>query len=349
MVISHSIGGFYMYNPMVFLSCVENNFDQSRFKDFSILSGLGTVKLTDQQFQLLEPKPKATEIMYITQDIFRRMVEILPKKKVTGTNNEFIVKGDIIIANTIPSPNIEFVIEPDDSTKIVGRVITFPRDTIVEIMNTSKECKQKETDMGIKAIYQIGVIEIRMFDSNTGLENSDHRLRVGLQMASDLELIFSPMLISSTKIFYEYMEQIHPEGVLDEVYNIVVQIFTSWYATQTALLNPIIAGRFKRETVPYDIKPTKKGKKPPKRYIKRLTLEDISDLEFGIEKKPHQITEPLWWVSGHWRNQATKEGHKKIFIQGYWKGVLRDTPDSIQTEPRERELILDNKTSNFYY
>ncbi len=337
--------------PLVFLACIDA-LDQSRFKEFDIMGGLGCVELTDQLFPLLQPKPKATEVMYLTNDVYDRMRKILPSKPAkTGIDCEIIILGDIIIANTIPSPDIEFIIEPDKSTKIVGRVIPFPRDTIIELMKTSRRYRKKEDDTGVLAIYQIGVIEIRMFNTVTGAEAVDHRLRVSLQMTSDLELMFSPMYISSSNAFYEYIEQLDPEELFDDIYGIVIKVFVSWYATQTALLNPVIAERFHRETVPYDIgkKTIKKGKKAPKRYVKQITIDDLSDLEFGREKRPHQIKEPLWWVSGHWRNQATKDGHKRIFIQGYWKGILRNESDSINVEPRERETVFEENDGKPYF
>ena len=346
-----SIGGFYMNNPDVFLTCVDE-LDNSRFKEFDILDGLITVKLTDQSFPLLQPRPKATEIMYLEgDDLYDRMIEILPKKPVKGGgNDEFIILGDIIVANTIPSPDIEFVEDIDNNFRTVSQVIIFPHDTIIELIKTSRQHKKKEDDTDINEIYQIGTIEMRMIDG-TGVENTRCRLRVALQMnVTNLELMFSPFLVSSSSFFYEHIEDMGIDK-LESVYRVAAKIFVFGYATQTALLNPVIAERFHRETVPYDMgkKTNKKGKKAPKRYVKRITLGDISDLEFGREKRPHQIKEPLWWVSGHWRNQATKDGHKKIFIQGYWKGILRNESDSINAEPREREIVFEENDGKPYF
>jgi hypothetical protein len=47
----------------------------------------------------------------------------------------------------------------------------------------------------------------------------------------------------------------------------------------------------------------------------------------------------IWYVTGHWREY--KKTGKRIFIQGYWKGALRDMKSTAfqNLEPRERELV----------
>ena len=111
-----------------------------------------------------------------------------------------------------------------------------------------------------------------------------------------------------------------------------------WLGIQLALLNPVIKERTRVETIPdLNNNSTKKGKKPPKRYVKKVTIGDISDMNFGPQRKNH-ITEPFWWVTGHWREY--KSG-KKVFIQGYWKGPFREFGNIYENEPRERELVVE--------
>jgi len=42
-------------------------------------------------------------------------------------------------------------------------------------------------------------------------------------------------------------------------------------------------------------------------------------------------------VTGHWREY---QSGKKVFIKGYWKGALRNTPPT-DIKSRNRELIIN--------
>jgi hypothetical protein len=48
----------------------------------------------------------------------------------------------------------------------------------------------------------------------------------------------------------------------------------------------------------------------------------------------------LWHVAGFWRK--TKSG-KLSFVQGHWRGPLRDMAQETTASPRERELVINNK------
>lgn len=121
-------------------------------------------------------------------------------------------------------------------------------------------------------------------------------------------------------------------------YKVAHNMVNVWYAVQIALLNPICTEYTKTEMVPLREPYTsdKKHKKPPKKkYIKRLYIDDVKMNEIGIctEQTKHKYTKPIWWVMGHYR---TYKSGKRVFIQGYWKGALRELKNA---EPREREII----------
>lgn len=291
---------------------------------------------------------KPTEIMYFDTELKNKLFKILPAKEVSGVEGGYSVRGDIFVANTIPSPDIEIIREIKEGyskeyqSTIKGRIFLVEPEIIIEMC---KIIRGDDFD-DRTAIIPIGYIELTVIL----LDGHTTTARILLQMDSDLIFVGSPTIIQLPKNTYELTDETLLTEMLYELYDLKNEIFITWYGTQLALLNPVLEARFKRETVPYadDKKKGTKGKKTPKKYVKKITLGDISDLEFAPEKKPHQIKEPLWWVSGHWRNQKTKEGYKRIFIQGYWKGILRNGPKN-NTESRERELVLDNKTNNFYY
>lgn len=293
---------------------------------------------------------KPTEIMYFDTELRNKLFKILPAKEVSGVEGGYSVRGDIFVANTIPSPDIEIIREIKEGyyskecqSIVKGRIFLVEPTDIIEMC---KIIRMGDDFNNRTAIIPIGYIELTVVVPDGHISTA----RILLQMDSDLTFIGSPTIIQLPKNTYELTDETLLTEMLYELYDLKNEIFITWYGTQLALLNPVLEARFKRETIPYadDKKKGTKGKKAPKKYVKKITLGDISDLEFAPEKKPHQIKEPLWWVSGHWRNQATKEGHKRIFIQGYWKGILRNGPKN-NTEPRERELVLDNKTKKFYY
>ena len=75
------------------------------------------------------------------------------------------------------------------------------------------------------------------------------------------------------------------------------------------------------------------------------TLKKFIESDERIKKIFTRKTQ-CWYVTGHWRNQATKDGHRKIFIQGYWKGISRDTKTA---DPRERELVVEENEGKPYF
>lgn len=140
--------------------------------------------------------------------------------------------------------------------------------------------------------------------------------------------------------FYKnpYLFKSNADGLFDTMFSYL----RVWYGIQVGLLNPAIELVFKNNTDQKhpvaETKRDRKGKNKTKiRYVKKLVITD--DVFDEALKRSYIHTKLCWYVTGHWRNQATKDGHKRIFIQGYWKGVARDTKIA---DIRERELVLEN-------
>ncbi len=117
-----------------------------------------------------------------------------------------------------------------------------------------------------------------------------------------------------------------------------------WYGVQIALLHPLVKDIFLNPATVVDtsankrVSNGKKGKKRPLRYIKRHIL-NAEELKKRIHRDGNfQRHTLVWYVMGHWRKYA--DG-RKIFIQPYWKGALRDLKNS---EIREREIVLEGNT-----
>ena len=112
-----------------------------------------------------------------------------------------------------------------------------------------------------------------------------------------------------------------------------------WYGVQIALLHPLVKDIFLNPATVVDTSAKKKasgkGRKRPLRYIKKhiINAEEMkSRIHGGSNFQRHAL---VWYVMGHWRRYANG---KKIFIQSYWKGALRDLKNG---EIREREIVLE--------
>ena len=117
-----------------------------------------------------------------------------------------------------------------------------------------------------------------------------------------------------------------------------------WYGIQISLLHPVIKDVFAntrstrlRETVGQG-----KHKRRITRYVKKHYLNS-DELDTAINGKPegrsfvrHTLA---WYVIGHWRHYANGN---KVFIQGYWKGALREMKRNMDSG-RDRELVLSEQ------
>ena len=279
---------------------------------------------------ITDPIPKATEVINLDDiNVRKRLNALIPRDHTDEINhNSVIIRGDIFVAGTVPSPNIEMHWGGSKA-----RIFILDKDTII---NSIKEYDDKNP-------FVIGKVEV-----HTPTDKGIQKIEMALIMFTNLMLEWSPIIKVSNAIFNASDEALRILAL--EACKVRDLFFASYYGIQLALLNPVIAERFHRETVPYEDKTAvnKRGnkKKPPKRYVKRITIDDISDIEISREKKAHHIKEPFWWVTGHWREY--KSG-KRIFIKGYWKGILRDAAEDIQSTPREREIVFEENDGKPYY
>jgi len=299
------------------------------------------------------PKPK--EVIYLDRDRLYDLFNIIPafnkknveraRKKHDALTGEQI-SADIILAGTLPAKDIQICYSEDENEVYRGQIMVMDPE---EIINTIKVYKKEDPEKAIT----IGAIKIECeFDANKKSAFS-FAFQCPLRISSDiLNIDWFPML-STNKSTYELVtskvksDRPFVERFIDVAIQVRDMVLCSWIAIQLALLNPVIKARFTKETVPVEDKPAKSNKKKtakkaPKKYIRRITMGDISDIKIGEKAKGHhQMSESFWWVSGHFRNQKTKDGHKLIFIQGYWKGPLRETAEKLYDTPRERELVID--------
>ena len=118
----------------------------------------------------------------------------------------------------------------------------------------------------------------------------------------------------------------------------------AWYGIQIALLHPIVKYVFEnpRRVKNQDYRKAKTStlRKNIVKYIKyhSINVEEIEEAIYGkvncIDGKRKLNRRALvWYVVGHWR---TYKNGKKIFVQPYWKGALKELKKAIPD--RERQI-----------
>ena len=114
---------------------------------------------------------------------------------------------------------------------------------------------------------------------------------------------------------------------------------SDWYFIQLSLLNPATKVLFSNPTimrVPVKNKPGTGKQKRKCRYVKTYTIKGC-DIKKHFHDSNNKINRKClcWYVIGHWREYKTGQ---KIFIQGYWKGALKETKRNYDDG---RERIID--------
>ena len=82
------------------------------------------------------------------------------------------------------------------------------------------------------------------------------------------------------------------------------------------------------------------------KYIEyhRFNTEDIKEGIYGSKNSQYNRKTMVWYVIGHWRYY--KNTGKKIFINPYWKGPMREIKNNnINTRKRDIEL---NREAELY-
>lgn len=311
--------------------------DQKDLESF-ILEGTryGSAMITKNKLISGFPKPK--EILEIPNDPEKQCAieNIVPKKRYGDREGEgFEVRADIILADTIPSRDLQLYTSHTTLKQSAQISVLRPEQIMEEFKNNTND-------------NPITIGCLRLCISGQGI---DVKYDFAIRINKELKFDWYPVISISERLYdtavsnsFDPKDRMEFTKAINELIELRDKFTILWYGVQLALLNPVIKGRVHRTTIPApeDLSkgPSKnKNKKTPKRYVKRITIGDISDIEIGETRKPHSISEPFWWVSGHMRNQKVKDGHKLIFVQGYWKGPLREQAEQIYSEPRQRELV----------
>jgi len=238
---------------------------------------------------------------------------------------EMSVPADLIRSNTIPIPDIMFQTDLDYQF-LSTDTLSFPKiDSYRVCMFGPKMIFGLTNDAGcvgaitFTAIYQLGYVDIIV----PILVNYEHDL-----------LGVSTLCVTKPKWSKNF-----PEELYDAFLSIAFYMLADWYSVQILLLHPKIKNVFKKgknvKIKDPAIKKQTNGKRIT-RYIKQHTIteeainNELSTCRDGINRKTM-----AWWVIGHYR---TYRNGTKTFIQGYWKGPLRNTK---RNHDEGRERIID--------
>lgn len=286
---------------------------------------------------------KPTDIIHLNHEDLIKYTRFaiereIPEDVDLGDDHVFNLPADIVFANTIPVKDLLIKIDPMVTCRIVMVDDEERNAAIAKMINGEDEI----------CSVVFGVIE-----TITTYRNQEIReyFAMAVMDDSDIVAISTDVGIRGTKsLVDEFLntERSQLSYMLFETQRLIDEAIICWYALQQCLLNPILVNyvsRYKEEVKSSRTRSKKKGKLPPKRYVKRNTiLFDKMDREISINHEDkHKKKMPLWHVTGHWRTY--KKTGKRIFVQGYWKGPLREY--KYTDEPREREIVqYDNIVDN---
>lgn len=288
-----------------------------------------------------------SDTINLTSDTDDFLTEMYEKSFLTSEAKDKLVKkllsdkkyycpSDIFFAKTIPLKSVEICVdESSKEFKILGQRI--------------KGLNVKYT-VRIDEDYEKYVDEMIAFaesEKKSGRYTADKRyVRIIGQLSlinyfDNTDFKFDMLLIYGINAI-----AIH---VTDEITKFICQNFKvpldtiisdfllTWYSLQVSMLNPDIRVLFSNpKTIKYSIK--SKGGKDNSRKRKigyhRIYTIKKDDLEEKIYGGDHKRNRKClcWYVIGHWREY--KDGHK-TFVQGFWKGVLRDAKKNLD-DGRER-------------
>ena len=206
----------------------------------------------------------------------------------------------------------------------------IPSDIIesntVPIANLAIEFDQREsiTDKHSTVRFDVFVLDRERFSNDDAVVISSYSDDMKYRQCILLSVVNGTI----TSQFMDLEDQKNQE-VLITIYRVLLL----WYCIQVMLLNPALKEVFRRSGIMSD-KDREESKDYKKRPLYYQKVKTINQREFDEVVKRNIVRKTLiWYVIGHWRTY--KDG-RRIFIQPYWKGALRETRAT--DTPRERVI-----------
>ncbi len=227
------------------------------------------------------------------------------------------IPSDIFFSDGIPLMDCEIVVDERDKLPAEqgGQVVPFR----VVIFDDYKEQIEKEDGSPSGALIIPG---------KTG----------------DLFVLLSPvrgvdsLMISGLGFHGSNMKERLKDVKIADILQGAYACLATWYGLQIALLHPGLKEIFERpKTVPVmSEKKKSKCRKRQTRYIKRHVIRPGEIEETMTEPREFTRHTLAWYVIGHWRHY---QSGNRVFIKGYWKGILRDLKRNLD-EGRDRIINI---------
>ena len=136
------------------------------------------------------------------------------------------------------------------------------------------------------------------------------------------------------------IRNLQQETPLREFMSQAASFLMTWYGIQAGLLHPTIKDVLTQSTRHRAHETKKYNQIPVTRPVFTCRLHTVNIDDVRTAKKQADIDRKtmLWYVIGHWRHY---QNGKRVFVQPYWKGPLRETKNA---ETRERVLPTPKET-----
>ncbi len=297
-------------------------------------------------------RQRPTDVISAPVDDWIKMLEASGLKDIDNGVVTISLPPDIVLANTIPLKHMHCeVIDPDNRRRIweiniMDRYIFLKDDDSVgESINPEEAISKFASSNSDESLLYVGSVRMTIELSSKTIIEFIVPLAISRDNMWTINQIVSYTVNGKDRAYrYDSTMAFDEEFLAHQFRNGVA----TFYAVNVLLLNPVIQEVFQNtvEMIPIDTKPKKSSKAPSKhkiRYIKKIVI-NMDEIDRAFEKRGFIRHSMIWYVTGHWREY--KNG-KKVFIQGYWKGALRNMKDTAfqNLEPRERELVTKEENN----
>lgn len=252
------------------------------------------------------------------------------KQYVKAEVPEDVIIGDILLSGLCPVYDMLFqtTTEKKIGDILYGRIMVFP-----DLVERVQDLTVGELYVGVLLLYTERIKIVVPFKVSG---KSDYLI---------LDDSFGVVGDDDESEFYRNNPEIIDEDMIRESTRFYMNL---WYGTSWVILNPMTRIIVKRKTEndiddePFDDLDIEKPSLDTTSNIRYVRTKVITEEDFEkcSRKISHTIQKDCWYVSGHFRDQPTKSGKKRIYIKPFWKGPMRDLKNN---STRTRELVYNEQ------
>ena len=290
-------------------------------------TNLSSINHDDEQKHINEfYKSSYSDIVKLTYYEDLKLNEMFKDAGKDADKDAPLLRSDIIFAKTIPIRDIKIICdETEYMNKEQNKKGKFIHEYRVKIFDDYE--KIVDTVIQKKCRANVGIAEI----SSNGMKT---KFLLSIVYGENA-ISINPSLFNSDfiKNFLAKLMIESPDNYMGFLAATINEYLTTWYNIQIALLHPKIKEIFSNPSnIPVSKNNKLQGKYTRKtEYVKYhlLKKQELESKLYTGKNKKHCL---CWYVIGHWREYKSGQ---KIFIRGYWKGLLRELKQN-QDDGRER-------------